>query len=141
VDRLLIKNIEVRSPEEAKIWLPQNDKYRRYYFDEQHFEVKNNRKTACPRPWLSTLINWDGSLVPCCFDKNGKYEMGNITAAENLDDIWRGEAFTTFRTQLVTNRKSIDMCRNCNEGLGSFVFEFNMFKNKRFKLKEKKQTI
>ncbi len=141
VDRLLIKNIEVRTPEEAKMWLPQNDKYRRYHFDEQHFEVKNSRKTACPRPWLSTLINWDGSVVPCCFDKNGEYEMGNITTVEDLDDIWRGEAFEAFRTRLVTDRQSIDMCRNCNEGLGSFIQEFHPFKKKGVRATVKKRTV
>lgn len=124
VDRLLIKNIEVRSEEEAEIWLPKQDKYRRYDFDGAHLEVKNNDKESCPRPWLSTLINWDGSMVPCCFDKNGHYEMGNINEVENLDVIWRGEEFSKFRTKLATNRKSIDMCRNCNQGLGSFIPQF-----------------
>ncbi len=121
VDRLLIKNIEVRSEEEAKIWLPQQDKYRRYDFDGQNLQVKNSAKESCPRPWLSTLINWDGSMVPCCFDKNGHYEMGNINEVGNLDTLWRGEDFINFRTQLATDRKSIDMCRNCNQGLGSFI--------------------
>jgi len=123
VDRLLIKNIEVRSLEEAKEWLPVDDKYRRYHFDGEHYEVKNADKKSCPRPWLSTLINWDGSVVPCCFDKNGHYEMGNINK-QNMDDIWQNEKFTKFRYQLLTNRKSIDMCRNCNQGLGSFIPKF-----------------
>jgi len=122
VDRLLVKNIEVRSKEEAEIWLPEDDKYRRYDFDGQILQVKNSDKESCPRPWLSTLINWDGSMVPCCFDKNGQYEMGNINEVKNLDLLWRGEEFNNFRTKLTTDRKSIDMCRNCNQGLGSFIF-------------------
>lgn len=121
VDRLLIKNIEVRSEEEAEIWLPKQDKYRRYDFDGENLEVKNNDKESCPRPWLSTLINWDGSMVPCCFDKNGHYEMGNINEAGSLDALFRSKDFEKFRTQLATKRKSIDMCRNCNQGLGSFI--------------------
>ena len=120
VDRLLIKNIEVRTEEEAKLWLPQNERYRRYHFDGENLEVKNSNKQSCPRPWLSTLINWDGSMVPCCFDKNGQYEMGNINESD-MDVLWRGEPFETFRTRLVTDRKSIEMCRNCNQGLGSFL--------------------
>ncbi len=120
VDRLLIKNIEVRSEKEAKQWLPQNDRYRRYHFDGEYLEVKNSNKQSCPRPWLSTLINWDGSMVPCCFDKNGHYEMGNINESD-MDALWRGEPFETFRTRLATDRKSIEMCRNCNQGLGSFL--------------------
>ena len=124
VDRLLIKNIEVRSLEEAQQWLPVNDKYRRYDFSGQNFEVKNNNKKSCPRPWLSTLINWDGAVVPCCFDKNGKYDMGNINETNDLGNIWFGQKFSAFRNRLNTNRKSIDICRNCNQGFGSFIPEF-----------------
>lgn len=121
VDRMLIKNIEVHSLEEAESWLPQNDKYRRYNFDGQSFEVKNNNKKSCPRPWLSTLINWDGSVVPCCFDKNGQHPMGSINSADDLDGIWQGQDFSRFRKQLLADRKSIDICRNCNQGFGSFL--------------------
>ena len=130
VDRLLIKTIEVHSVEEAREWLPQNEKYRRYYFDGQNLVVKNSEKKSCPRPWLSTLINWDGSLVPCCFDKNGDYEMGNILKVHSFDEIWFNEKFQKFRHRLNTNRKSIDMCRNCNQGFGSFIPQFSFGKKK-----------
>jgi len=135
VDRLLIKNIEVRSLEEAQQWLPMNDKYRRYHFDGRLFEVKNNKKKSCPRPWLSTLINWDGNIVPCCFDKNGKYDMGNINVSNDINKIWKGQKFTAFRNSLNKNRKSIDICRNCNQGFGSFIPEFIQKKSKTNQLK------
>jgi radical SAM protein with 4Fe4S-binding SPASM domain len=120
VDRLLIKNIEVRSAEEAKTWLPVTDAFRRYHFDGAHLVVKNSDKESCTRPWLSTLINWDGSVVPCCFDKNGKYTMGNINR-QPISEIWNGDDFQEFRRKLVTNRRNIDICRNCNQGFGSFL--------------------
>lgn len=124
VDRLLIKNIEVRSLQEARQWLPVNDRYRRYNFDGEHYEVKNSNKKSCPRPWLSTLINWDGTVVPCCFDKNAGHPMGNIVEAADLDKIWNAETFRKFRSQLLNDRKSIDICRNCNQGFGSFIPTF-----------------
>jgi radical SAM protein with 4Fe4S-binding SPASM domain len=121
VDRLLIKNIEVRSVEEARKWLPQDDAYRRYNFDGSSLIVKDSQKESCPRPWLSTLINWDGSFVPCCFDKNGLYPMGNINHTHSIRDIWLGENFKSFREKLIRDRKKIDICRNCNQGFGSFL--------------------
>jgi radical SAM protein with 4Fe4S-binding SPASM domain len=131
VDRLLIKNIEVRSLEEARQWLPINDKYRRYHFDGNNFEVKNYNKKSCPRPWLSILINWDGTVVPCCFDKNGKYGMGNINKVHEINEIWHGRKFASFRNRLNTNRKSIDICRNCNQGFGSFIPEIHKKKTRK----------
>ena len=121
VDRLLIKNIEVRSLKEAKEWLPVEKKFRRYQFDGQSYTVKGVDKKACTRPWLSTLINWDGTFVPCCFDKNGNYPMGDIHNISDLTEVWTGNAFTDFRSQLLLDRKQIDICRNCNQGFGSFL--------------------
>ncbi len=130
VDRLLIKNIEVHNRQEAETWLPDNPKYRRYNFSEETFEVKNSAKQSCPRPWLSTLINWDGSVVPCCFDKNGEYRMGNINDSASFAEIWKNGDFKAFRRQLSADRKSIDMCRNCNMGFGSFIPDFSLKKKK-----------
>jgi radical SAM protein with 4Fe4S-binding SPASM domain len=121
VDRLLIKNIEVRSLDEANDWLPSEKKFRRYDFDGQAYSVKGLDKNACTRPWLSTLINWDGTFVPCCFDKNGTYPMGDIHNISDLKEMWTGKAFTDFRSQLLQDRKKIDICRNCNQGFGSFL--------------------
>ena len=121
VDRLLVKNIEVHSLEEAKMWLPCDKTCRRYDYDGENLVIKGSQKNSCARPWLSTLINWDGAIVPCCFDKNGHYTMGTITEANGITEIWQGAAFNRFRKKLLENRKDIDICRNCNQGLGSFL--------------------
>jgi len=121
VDRLLIKNIEVHSIEEAIEWLPEDKAYRRYDFNGDQLTVKGVDKKSCTRPWLSTLVNWDGEIVPCCFDKNGNYPMGNIVDENQLEDIWRGKRFSDFRKSLLQDRQSIDICSNCNQGFGSFL--------------------
>jgi MoaA/NifB/PqqE/SkfB family radical SAM enzyme len=121
VDRLLIKNIEVRSLNEAKKWLPSEKKFRRYDFDGHNYSVKGIDKKSCTRPWLSTLINWDGTFVPCCFDKNGDFPMGDVHKISDVREMWLGNEITDFRTQLLRDRKSIDICRNCNQGFGSFL--------------------
>jgi radical SAM protein with 4Fe4S-binding SPASM domain len=130
-DRLLIKNIEVHNEAEAEEWLPNDDKYRRYHYDGKKLEVKGNDKKSCPRPWLSALVNQDGSVVPCCFDKNGSYDMGNINTAETFDEIWRGGSFTKFRNRLNSNRKSIDICKNCNQGMGDFIPDVKIWKKQK----------
>lgn len=120
-DRILIKNIEVHSVAQAREWLPAEEKYRRYHFDGENLIVKNSDKKYCDRPWLSTLINWDGSVVPCCFDKNGKYNMGTLSPQNSFEQIWLDEPFNLFRQKLIRQRKSIDICSNCNQGLGNFL--------------------
>ncbi len=61
-------------------------------------------------------MTWDGDIVPCCFDKDAKYVMGNIHQ-QSFKDIWNGQKYHEFRAQLFQNRKEIDICRNCTEGL------------------------
>jgi len=122
VDRVLIKNIEVRSYEESLEWLPNEKAFSRYEVTENDFIVKGqDEKKSCTRPWMSSLVNWDGTFVPCCFDKNGQYPMGNIHQSADINEIWHGEAITDFREKLLQDRKQIDICANCNMGFGSFL--------------------
>jgi radical SAM protein with 4Fe4S-binding SPASM domain len=120
-DRLLVKNIEVHSVKEAEEWLPEQEKFRRYFFDGKNLIVKGAEKKYCSRPWLSTLINWDGVVVPCCFDKNARYPLGNVNGVDDFRKIWKSKAYDSFRQKLLDDRKSIDICRNCNQGFGSFL--------------------
>ena len=118
VNRLLIKTIQVHSLEEAKEWLPQNEKLKRYHVTSDSFTVKQG-KGICPRPWLTTLIDWDGLVVPCCFDKNGEFPMGNVSTSD-FDSVWSSKNYQNFRKKMVKNRNSIKICKNCNYGIGLF---------------------
>ena len=119
VDRLLIKTTQVMTKEEAIEWLPKNEKYRRYDFNEQGLSVKQG-KGICPRPWLTTLVDWDGQVVPCCFDKNGEHAMGDFRDQPDFKSIWRSKKYTGFRKTMLKNRNAIDICKNCNYGIGLF---------------------
>ena len=66
-----------------------------------------------------------------CFDKNGDHELGNINSGQTMKEIWQGASYTNFRKDLINNRESIDICRNCNQGLGSFIFNWNTRKQKK----------
>ncbi len=121
VDRFLKKTVQVETFEEAQEWLPAAERFRRYNLTEESFAVKNGGKGACPRPWLTTLINWDGSVVPCCFDKNGHHITGDMQTAPRFGAIWEAEQYSGFRHDLLNHRESIEMCRNCNQGIGLFI--------------------
>jgi len=121
VDRLLKKNIEVQTYEEALEWMPRDEKYQRYRIEDHTIQVRNRGRGLCPRPWLSSLVNWDGTVAPCCFDKNGEHSMGDIANGETFIQVWSTEKYTEFRKQLMTNRDAIDICRNCNQGFSVWI--------------------
>lgn len=43
----------------------------------------------CTYPFTSVTVLWDGSVVPCCRDANGRYPLGNLNE-NSLEEIWRG---------------------------------------------------
>jgi radical SAM protein with 4Fe4S-binding SPASM domain len=119
VDRLLIKTTQVYTKEEAIEWLPNNEQYRRYDFNEKGLSVKRG-SGICPRPWLTSLVDWDGQVVPCCFDKNGEFAMGDFRKDTKFNIIWNSKKYNEFRIKMLKNRDSIDICKNCNYGIGLF---------------------
>ena len=65
--------------------------------------------------WHSAVITWDGTVVPCCFDKDAKHPMGSLLN-NSFDTIWSSSGYNKFRQSLLKGRSQIDICTNCTEG-------------------------
>ncbi|MFQ5676627.1 MAG: radical SAM/SPASM domain-containing protein, partial [bacterium] len=120
-DKLLIKTVQVESAEEATNWLPAESKFRRYHFNGNSIRPKRLAAGPCPRPWTSTLMNCDGSLVPCCFDKNGQHPMGQVKQTSHFEKAWHSDEYSDFRTKMLRERRSLDICSNCSQGLRLYL--------------------
>ena len=100
--------------------IPEDPRYARYLMKGSRYVLKNRLKNKCPRLWNTGVVTWDGKVVPCCFDKDADYVMGNVREIPfNL--IWHSKKFNKFRQQILIRRKAIEMCRNCTEGLGTII--------------------
>jgi radical SAM protein with 4Fe4S-binding SPASM domain len=78
------------------------------------YKIKNPLRNHCFRMWSSCVITWDGLVVPCCFDKDAGHVMGDLKV-QRFDEIWNGEKYREFRKNILQDRKSIDICRNCTQ--------------------------
>ncbi len=116
VDEVRLKTIQVYDFESGNDLLPENETYSRYKKQKDgSFSLKNSFKNKCWRMWSSNVFTWDGRIVPCCFDKDAKHQMGKI----ELDDfkkIWKSAIYDEFRSQVIKDRKAIEICKNCSEG-------------------------
>ena len=65
--------------------------------------------------WQGCVITWDGKVVPCCFDKDAKYKLGNLET-DTFESIWFSAPYTNFRRSILKSRNQIDICTNCTEG-------------------------
>ena len=116
VDKFLVKTAQVYTPEEAEAFLPLEEEYRRYERDgEGKLKVKGQPARGCKVLWYSSMVNWDGRVAPCCFDKDLAFEMGRLEE-KRLSEIWRGKAYTAFRRRILRDRRSVEICTNCAEG-------------------------
>lgn len=115
VDKLSFKTAQIYDYANASEWLPENEEFSRYKETETGLKIKNKLLNHCWRLWSSVVFTWDGSVVPCCFDKDAKYQMENI-ANQKFSEIWRNQNYNGFRQQLTKGRANIDICTNCSEG-------------------------
>lgn len=116
VDKLTLKTAQIYDIENNGDWIPENQKYARYAKNRQgNWIIKNKLENQCWRMWHSCVITWDGRVIPCCFDKDAKYALGNLRNTP-LPKIWKSRSYHNFRNRILRSRKSIDICTNCTEG-------------------------
>lgn len=116
VDDLWLKTAQIYDPQDNHPLIPVQDKYSRYQRNAKGvWEVKHALKDECWKMWHSCVVTWDGKVVPCCFDKDAQYVLGDL-AKQSFREVWQGAAYNDFRATLLKGRSAIDMCRNCSEG-------------------------
>lgn len=116
VDEIKFKTAQVYDYENGNDLIPSIEKYSRYKKKKDgKFEIKNSLENSCWKLWHSSVITWDGKVVPCCFDKDATHRMGDLTK-NKFTEVWNAESYKKFRASLVRSRSEIDICKNCSEG-------------------------
>lgn len=116
VDKVVLKTAQIYDYAEGSSLIPQNEKYSRYRKGKDGtYRLKNKLRNQCWKLWMGAEITWDGRVLPCCFDKDGKYVMGKL-GESSFNEIWNSEGYRQFRGDVLKSRKSIDICTNCTEG-------------------------
>ena len=111
-----MKSMQVINPGDAGYWMPENDKFCRYVKTGSGYAIKSSMPDRCARLWFNPVITWDGKVVPCCFDKDAEFVMGDV-GKSTFREIWYGKEYAVFRERLLKNRSQTEMCRNCTSGL------------------------
>lgn len=89
-------------------------RYSRFVIDAKTKELRPTKQQPklCPYPWEGAMINFDGTVVPCCKDPYRYHLFGN-TFEENYKSIWHSRAFMNFRKRLVTDPSKVKKCNSC----------------------------
>lgn len=121
VDQVVLKTAQIYDFENGSPLIPKQQRFSRYkQGSDGRWSVKNSLDDHCWKMWHSCVVTWDGKIVPCCFDKDADFVLGDLKE-NSFAEIWRGEKYQAFRAQLLGSRSDIEMCRNCTEGARVFA--------------------
>ena len=72
------------------------------------------RDTYCPAPYDQFVIQWNGDVVSCCTDYEGRTKTANVFA-EGIEGVWKSDVVKERRRDMLEGRL-LDVCARC-EGL------------------------
>ena len=77
--------------EAIEVWKPHN------FGDGRDYRERSGKKTTCGRPDNGPLqIQWDGTVIPCCYDFNNEIVLGNAFK-DPIPDILKGDKYNDLR--------------------------------------------
>jgi radical SAM protein with 4Fe4S-binding SPASM domain len=116
VDEVTLKTAQLYEYEDGNPLMPQDEQYSRYKKGSNgKYALKHKLFNHCWKMWHSSVVTWNGTVVPCCFDKDASHALGSLEG-NTFADIWQDEKYNAFRQMLLKGRSEIDICQNCTEG-------------------------
>ena len=121
VDELVIKTAQIDQPKDGHSLLTEAKELRRYDRNPTgEWILRNPLANECWRMWQGCVMTWDGRVVPCCFDKDAHHTIGKV-GAQSFEEIWFSSEYEAFRSQVFSNRSTMEMCLNCSEGSHAYA--------------------
>lgn len=116
IDEVRIKTAQLYDYKNGNPLMPDNETYARYKKQaDGSYKLKYKTGNHCWRMWSSSVLTWDGKVVPCCFDKDAQHVLGSIENT-SFKEVWKHPQYQSFRQAIITDRNGIDICQNCSEG-------------------------
>ena len=67
--------------------------------------------TYCPAPYDQFVIQWNGDVVTCCTDYEGRTKTANAFAT-SIEDIWKSDVLRLRKKDMLEGRL-LDVCARC----------------------------
>jgi len=116
IDEVRIKSAQLYDYQKGNPLMPENEQYSRYKLQPNGtYKLKYKTGNHCWRMWSSSVLTFDGKVVPCCFDKDAQHILGSVEENE-FKNIWKNNKYSSFRKAVLADRNKIDICKNCSEG-------------------------
>jgi len=97
----------------VEVWKPHN------FGDGRHYRGRQGAKTSCGRPKNGSLhIQWDGTVIPCCYDFNNTMKLGNAFTTPVME-VLHGKKYNKLRKAHEKGKfEKFPYCNQCDQLLG-----------------------
>jgi radical SAM protein with 4Fe4S-binding SPASM domain len=100
-------------------YLPTDTRYRRYALHNNgEWGFGHRVPNTCSFIDQGFVINWDGTVNPCCWDYQGEVVIGDVTT-QMVKEVWEGHHLAKLRAAIHTDRAAIPMCAVCSTDVKS----------------------
>lgn len=107
-DRFCVKTMQIETEEGFINLLPNNQRLSRY--TKEH--VLKHPIRFCRRIFQSVVITSELNVLPCCYDKESQFVLGNLHQEKLLNIITSSQA-KDFYKRLQFWKPSLKICKNC----------------------------
>ncbi len=92
------------------VWKPHN------WGNARQYRKLNEKKVSCNRPFSGPLqVQWDGCVVPCCFDFDNTIILGNLKT-QSIQEVLTGEKYNQLRrAHRQGNFAAFPFCDTCDQ--------------------------
>jgi MoaA/NifB/PqqE/SkfB family radical SAM enzyme len=67
--------------------------------------------TYCPAPYDQLVVQWNGDVVACCTDYEGRTKTANVFAT-SIEGVWRSDVLKQRKRDMLEGRL-LDVCARC----------------------------
>lgn len=82
------------------------------HLQPKFFTFQRQKITPCRDLWRILVVLWEGTVVPCCADIEGKLSLGQATN-QSLESIFKGPRMTSLRRAHLQKNLSGLLCEKC----------------------------
>ena len=93
----------------VSVWKPHN------WIDGRDYRIMDDNKKSCGRPMTGPLqIQWNGLVVPCCYDYDSTMVLGDLTR-QSIEEILTGEPYAKLRKAHIDGNFLGYSCNQCDQ--------------------------
>jgi len=113
--KFVLKTAQFYDFENGNPLMPTDERYSRYQKQaDGTYRLKRKLHNRCFRLWSGCVIDTQGNMLPCCYDKHKQYVYGNLND-NSFRECWFSEKAVSLRKKILSSRSTVGICRNCDE--------------------------